>query len=83
MERFNVVIFAQRDQSRVASRAMIEGEDQGTGKVGGVESAGGVAEMMIEAGKAATGKELAKLGQCGLMIGVFAAGLFCRGAAVG
>ncbi len=76
MQRFDVVIFAECDQSRIATRAMIEGEDQGAGKIRSVEGAGGVTEMMIEAGKAAAGKKLTKVGQRGFVVVIFAGILF-------
>ncbi len=82
MKRFNVVIFAECDESGVAAGSVIEGKDQGTGKIGSVESAGSVTEMMIETGKAATGKKLAKVGQRGFAIRIFAAGPFGHRAAV-
>ena len=73
MQTLDLVIFADCDQSCAAVGSVIQSENQGTGKIRCVKSASGVAEMMIETGKAASGKKLTKMNQRGLVLGIFAA----------
>ena len=82
MQTLDPVVFADCDQPRAAVGSVIQRENEGTGKIRGVKSASGVAEMMIETGKATSGKKLAKMNQRGLALGIFAAILSCRGAAI-
>src|SRR5712671_1733393 len=78
MQALDLVIFADCDQSRAAVGSVIQGENEGTGKIGRVKSASGVTEMMIEIGKTASGEKLTKTNQRGLVLGVFAVILSCR-----
>ena len=82
MQTLDLVVFADCDQSRAAVGSVIERKNEGTGKIRCVKSASGVAEMMIETGKAASGEKLTKINQRGLVIGISAAILSCRHAAI-
>jgi hypothetical protein len=73
MQALDLVIFADCDQSRAAVGSVIQGENEGTGKIGRVKGASGVTEMMIEVGKTASGEKLTKMNQRGLVLGIFAA----------
>ena len=52
MQRLDFIAVAKSDQAGLRADAFVESEDQGAIVAGGVVSAGGVAEMMIEAREA-------------------------------
>src|SRR4029077_6093869 len=82
MQTLDLVVFADCDQSPAAVGYVIERKNEGTGKIRCVKSASGVAEMMIETGKAASGKKLTKMNQRGLALGICSAILSYRCAAI-
>jgi hypothetical protein len=73
MEWLDSIVFSERDKARRTIGTEIEREDKRTREIGRIERAGSMGEMMVELGKTAPGKKVAKAGKHRFVLGIFAA----------
>src|SRR5689334_8186666 len=58
-----MVVFADGDQPGGGIGSVIEGKDERARKIGSVESAGGMADVVVKTEKATAGEKLAQTGE--------------------